>query len=77
MPGNVPKNPSGQNQPKLAKNIVFDGSDFWPHSLLETDEKPPYDLFSKEIQILIIHHITKVKADFVNFSIFVPDPKTR
>ena len=27
---------------KLSKNKLFDGSDFWPDSYLETDEKLPH-----------------------------------
>ena len=36
-----------EGQPKIAKNFLFDGSDFWPDSLLETDEKLP--CFFKEV----------------------------
>ena len=35
-----------EKTPKLNKNILFDGSEFWPNSLLEPDEKLPYGIFS-------------------------------
>ena len=30
--------------PEVTKKRLFDVSDFWPESYLETDEKPPYGL---------------------------------
>ena len=41
-----------QNQRKTTQKHTFGGSDFWPDSLLETDEKLPYASLSCSLELV-------------------------